>query len=75
MFIPAALAGNSQAFPVFVFVPFLVMGGLMLAMLCFVIYGLVAAVMALQGREFRYIVLGNALKKYLAQPGGKTAAA
>ncbi|HTP00288.1 MAG TPA: DUF4870 domain-containing protein [Anaerolineales bacterium] len=67
-FLTIPLSGHMDTFPVFFFVPFLVMGGMMFAMLCFVIYGLVAAVMALQGRDFRYIILGNQLKKYLAKP-------
>jgi uncharacterized Tic20 family protein len=65
VFIPMAFIGESRGFPVFFFVPFLVMGTLLIGMLVFVIYGLVAAVMALQGKDFRYIFLGDALKKYL----------
>ncbi len=73
VFIPATIASQSQAFPVFFFLPFLVMGGLMLAMLAMIVYGLVAAALTLQGRDFRYILLGNQIKKFLSRPAAHTA--
>jgi hypothetical protein len=39
----------------------------MLAWLIMVAYGLFAAVMALQGRDFKYIIIGKRLEAYLAR--------
>jgi uncharacterized Tic20 family protein len=71
VFVPGMMVSESQSFPVFFFVPFLVMGALMLAMLAFVLYGLVAAAMVLQGEDFRYFIIGDQLKRYLAKPAGR----
>jgi uncharacterized Tic20 family protein len=73
VFVPGMMVSESQSFPVFFFVPFLVMGALMLAMLAFVLYGLVAAAMVLQGEDFRYFIIGDQLKRYLAKPAGQQA--
>ncbi len=64
-FISIPFGGSSNSFPVFFFVPFVVMALMMLGMLAFVVYGLIAAVMVLQGREFQYVVIGSLLKRYL----------
>jgi uncharacterized Tic20 family protein len=45
--------------------PFCVMGLGMLAWLAFIVYGLLAAAAALQGKDFRYVVIGNRLKAAL----------
>jgi uncharacterized Tic20 family protein len=73
VFIPAAIFSDSQSFPVFIFVPLLTMGTLLFGMLAFVIYGLVAAVIVLQGKDFRYIIIGSQLKKYLAKSSAPVA--
>lgn len=46
-------------------VPFLVLGVSMIGGAIFVIYGLVAAIQTFQGKDFRYIFLGNRLARYL----------
>jgi uncharacterized Tic20 family protein len=46
--------------------PFAVMGIGLLAGVAFVAYGLFAAAMTLQGKDFRYIVIGKKLEAYLA---------
>ena len=51
------------------FFPFLVIGVLALAALAFVLYGLYGAVQVLQGRDFRYAIIGRRLERYLDQEG------
>ncbi len=65
MFLSMPSAGPSRSVPAFVFVPFIVMGLILIGSLVFVLYGLVGAVMVLQGKDFRYILIGNQLKRYL----------
>jgi uncharacterized Tic20 family protein len=72
-FLTIPLSGGSQGFPVFFAIPFLVMGMMLFGMLLFVIYGLAAAVMVLQGKDFLYIIIGSQLKKYLAKPNAPVA--
>lgn len=73
MFGGAALARSAPgAGPeAFFFLPFLIIGGMMLVMLAMVIIGIVAAVMAFQGKDFRYPILGDWVARY-AQPSGPT---
>jgi uncharacterized Tic20 family protein len=66
-FLGMAFAGSSKSIPIFFFVPFAVMGCMMLGTLVFIVYGLIGAAMVLQGKDFRYIVIGDQLKKYLKQ--------
>ena len=47
------------------FFPFIIFGLIFLGGITFIIYGLVAAVMVLQGRDFRYIIIGERLERYL----------
>ncbi|MCC6187571.1 MAG: DUF4870 domain-containing protein [Anaerolineales bacterium] len=49
------------------FLPFIIIGIMLLAMVSFVLYGLAAAVMVLQGRPFRYLLIAGWLERYLAQ--------
>jgi uncharacterized Tic20 family protein len=63
--------GNEAWLPLFglpIFFPFVVIGTMMLAMLLFVVYGLVAAVLVLQGRPFRYALIAGWIDRYLARP-------
>ncbi len=46
------------------FLPFVVMGILILLMLAFVIYGVVAAVLTFQGRDFHYALVGRWVERY-----------
>ena len=48
-------------------VPFAIIGLLILAALAFFLYGLWAALSVFQGKDFRYIVIGRWLERYLAQ--------
>lgn len=66
----ASLSGSSGSVPVFFFFPFLAMGIMVVGGIVFVVYGLIAAGMVLQGRDFRYILIGNLLKNYLHKGNG-----
>jgi len=56
---------ESSAFPAGFFLPFAAMGGIFIIDLAFIIYGIVAAVMNFTGKNFRYILLGGWVEKYL----------
>jgi hypothetical protein len=45
-------------------------GLLILAALAFFLYGLWAAISVFQGKDFRYIVIGRWLERYLSQDAG-----
>lgn len=47
------------------FFPFIIFGLIFLGGIAFITYGLVAAVMILQGRDFRYVIIGQRLERYL----------
>jgi uncharacterized Tic20 family protein len=49
------------------FLPFAIIGTMLLVMLAFVVYGLIAAVLVLQGRPFRYVLVANGIERYLAR--------
>jgi len=68
----AASTGPSDAPPsplffVGFFLPFAVMGVVLLAWFMMIVYGLAAAVMTLQGKDFRYVLIGRRLESYLRQ--------
>ena len=46
-------------------IPFLVFGGIFIGGFFFVIYGIVGAVMAFQGKPFRYIIIGNRVERFM----------
>lgn len=48
-------------------VPFAIIGLLILAVLAFILYGLWAAFSVFQGKDFRYVVIGRWLERYLAR--------
>jgi len=58
----------SPAFILPMAIPFAILGASILGWFLFVVYGLVAAAATLQGRDFRYIVIGGRLETYLAHP-------
>ncbi len=66
-FIAVPFSASSRGFPAFMLVPFGVMGLMMVATLAFIAYACVATVMVMQGKEFQYIIIGDALKRYLRQ--------
>lgn len=47
------------------FLPFSVFGLLLLGSIVYVVYALVGAVLVLQGRDFRYLLIGSWLEGYL----------
>jgi len=46
-------------------IPFIIFGAIFVGGALFVIYGLIAAVQVFQGKDFRYIIIGNWLDNYL----------
>lgn len=54
----------------FFFLPFLIMGAMLLGQAFFFIYGLIGTVQTFRGKDFKYIVIGNYLQKNL-QNGAK----
>jgi uncharacterized Tic20 family protein len=68
-------AGNPSSTPtsspgevfgvVWVLIPFLVFGLMILAGLAFVIYGIIAAIQALRGTPFRYALIGDRVERFL----------
>jgi uncharacterized protein len=51
----------------FMLLPFVTLGLIFVGGMAFVIYGLIGGVMALQGKEFRYVVIGWRIERYLEQ--------
>jgi uncharacterized Tic20 family protein len=71
--IPLSSSGGSNGFPfeaLGVFFPFLIMGIMLVGGGIYIIYGLVAAFLVLQGRDFRYILIGRWLERYLSGAQG-----
>ena len=71
--VAAGTAGNPSAdvgpaFFLMMAVPFGILGASMLGWLAAVVYGLAGSVAALQGKDFRYAVIGRRLEAYLAHP-------
>lgn len=60
---PVGIAVFSLSF----LIPFIVFGAILVGGILFVIYGLIGAVMALQGKDFRYVIIGARLERYLQQ--------
>jgi len=46
--------------------PFVIIAGVLAGMFAFIVYGIVAAVMVVQGKDFRYVFIGSRLG-YLQQ--------
>ncbi len=69
MFPAGILSSGSDVNPgaLLFFVPFLVFGCILLGGFFFVIYGIVAAILTFQGRDFRYVFLGNWIANYLSK--------
>ena len=47
------------------FIPFAIFGLIFIGGAIFIIYGVVAAIMTFQGKDFRYALLGKRLERYL----------
>ena len=73
MFLTFPLAGSSSdvdptASPIFMVVfliPFIIFGAIFIGGAAFIIYGLVGAISTFQGKDFRYLLIGNRLANYL----------
>jgi uncharacterized Tic20 family protein len=48
-----------------IFLPFVVFGLAALVGIAFLVYGLIAAVLTLQGKPFKYVILGRRIERYL----------
>jgi len=46
-------------------IPFLVFGAIFIGGAIFILYGIVAAVMTLQGKDFRYFIIGDRVTSFL----------
>jgi uncharacterized Tic20 family protein len=60
--------GTTQTSPLFMigfFIPFLIFGLIFIGGAIFIVYGVVGAIMTFQGKNFRYVLLGNRLASYL----------
>jgi len=69
IFIGLPFTASSDGFPYAIFgtfLPFIVFGLLMFGVMLFTLYGVLAAIMVIQGKDFRYIIIGNWLEKYLS---------
>ena len=75
MFLGIPFAGESgqvdpsiaPLFAIGFMIPFLIFGAIFVGGALFVIYGLIAAIQVFQGKDFRYVLIGNRLEKYLQQ--------
>ncbi|HSB02233.1 MAG TPA: DUF4870 domain-containing protein [Anaerolineales bacterium] len=56
--------GNS-IMPFFMLIPFGILGAIFIGGALFVIYGVIGAIQVFQGKDFRYIIIGNRLANYL----------
>ena len=58
---PVAVGGFMLTF----FLPFAIFGAMFLGVILYIIYGIIAAVMVVQGKDFRYFIIGTRLERYL----------
>ncbi len=67
--IPLTSSSYSQSFsPLFIVAlifPFALLGIIGVGGLAMVIYGMAAAIMAFQGKPFRYVIIGKRIEKFL----------
>lgn len=61
--IPGA-GGRIDGPPVFFFIPFVVFFGMLALMGLMIIYGIVAAVLTFQGKDFHYLLIGRWVEQY-----------
>ena len=60
--------GDPSTAPIFLvgfLVPFIIFGAIFVGGALFIIYGLFGAFQTFQGKDFRYIIIGNRLANYL----------
>jgi len=66
--IPLSQGSGNEPGPLFFLgfmIPFIVMGAMLLGSAIFIVYGLIGAIQVFQGKDFRYIIIGNKLTNYL----------
>ena len=66
--IPLAQGNGNEPSPLFFLgfmVPFIVIGAMFLGSAIFIVYGLIGAIQVFQGKNFRYIIIGDRLTNYL----------
>ena len=56
------------------FIPFLVMGLIGLGAIIYFVYGVIGAIMAFQGKPFRYIIIGRRVERYMQKKQDNSAA-
>jgi uncharacterized membrane protein len=62
------LSGPADVFwPFMIIIPFLVFALVILVGIASVIYGVVAAIQALRGKAFRYVIIGDCVERFLQQ--------
>ena len=67
--IPFAGPSNSNS-PLLVapfLIPFIVFGAIFIGGFLFIIYGVIGAIMAFQGKPFRYFIIGNRVEHFMQQ--------
>ena len=67
-FLTIPIAGSSSSnwpFGLMMLVPFATLFTVLIGELAFIVFGLVGAVMVLRGKDFRYIILGRLLERYM----------
>lgn len=68
LILPFAGSEDTPGSPLFVLgflIPFLIFGLIFIGGGLFIVYGVVGAIMALQGKNFRYAIMGKRLETYL----------
>lgn len=66
--VPLSALSTSSDSPFFLagfFAPFLVMGLLMLGWAIFIVYAVIAAILTFQGKDFRYIIIGRMVERFM----------
>lgn len=61
----AALSHISALLPMMGIVPFLVFGAIFIGGFFFIVHGIIGAVMAFQGKDFRYVIIGNRVESFM----------
>ena len=63
--IPFSEGTGETSLPITFIIPFIIFGLIFVGGAIFVIYGIIGAINAFQGKNFRYIIIGNRLTNYL----------
>jgi len=63
--IPFSGTGGETNLPISFIAPFIIFGAIFVGGAILIIYGIIGAINAFQGRNFRYLIIGNRLANYL----------